>query len=119
MNLTTVRAYLLREQFQKFWDYNYPVWAEKFFWQWHHAAIRSRIEPMKKVAETLERHVELILNYFRAKKQFSNSIVEGMNRKVNLSIRKSYGFRTLKIAEIALYHQLAELPEPKFTHKFW
>lgn len=119
MNLTTVRAYLLREQFQKFWDYKYPAWAEKFFWQWHHAATRSRIEPIKKVAETLERHIELILNYFKAKKQFSNSIVEGMNRKVNLSIRKSYGFRTLKIAEIALYHQLGKLPEPKFTHEFW
>jgi transposase len=33
--------------------------------------MRSRIEPMKKVAKTLRSHRELILNYFRAKKQFS------------------------------------------------
>lgn len=119
MNLTTVRAYLLKEQFQKFWNYNSPTWAKKFFVQWQHAAMRSRIEPIKKVAKTLEKHMELILNYFRAKKQFSSGIVEGMNLKVNLSIRKAYGFKSFKIAETALYHQLGELPEPEFTHKFW
>ena len=32
--------------------------------------MRSRIEPMKKVTKTLLGHRELILNYFRAKKQF-------------------------------------------------
>ena len=26
------------------------------------------------------------------------------------------GFQAI---EIALYHQLADLPEPKFTHRFW
>jgi transposase len=35
--------------------------------------MRSRIEPMKRVAKTLRRHRHLILNYFRAKKQFSSA----------------------------------------------
>lgn len=64
-------------------------------------------------------HRPLILNYFRAKKQFNSGIVEGLNRKINLTIRKSFGFRTLKIAKVCLYHQLGELPEPDFAHKFW
>ena len=42
-----------------------------------------------------------------------------MNRKINLTIRKSFGFRALKIAKTCLYHQLGELPEPEFAHKFW
>lgn len=46
-------------------------------------------------------------------------IVEGMNRKINLTLKKSFGFRTIKIARTCLYHQLGELPEPEFTHKFW
>ncbi len=54
-----------------------------------------------------------------AKKQFNSGIVEGLNRKINLTIRKSFGFRTIKIAKICLYHQLGELPEPTFTHEFW
>ncbi len=119
MNLRTVKAYLLREQFQRFWIYKSPAWAGKFLDQWCHAATHSRIEPMKNLAKMLQNHRELILNYFRAKKQYNSGIVEGMNRKINLTIRKSFGFRTIKIAKTCLYHQLGELPEPQFTHKFW
>jgi len=119
MNLRTVKAYLLREQFQKFWVYRSPAWAARFLDQWCHAATHSRIEPMKNLAKMLQNHRELILNYFRAKKQYNSGIVEGMNRKINLTIRKSFGFRTIKIAKTCLYHQLGELPEPQFTHKFW
>jgi len=64
--------------------------------------MRSRIEPMKKVAGTLRTHRELILNYFRAKKQFSSGIVEGLNNKAKLTMRKAYGFRTFRVTEIAL-----------------
>ena len=119
MNLRTVKAYLLREQFQKLWEYRSPGWAGKFLDQWCHAAIFSRIDPMKDIAKMLTAHRPLILNYFRAKKQFNSGIVEGLNRKINLTIRKSFGFRTLKIAKVCLYHQLGELPEPEFAHKFW
>ena len=66
-NLQTVRAYLLKEQFQQFWDYDSPTWAGKFLDQWIALVMRSRIEPMKKVAKTLRSHRELILNYFRSK----------------------------------------------------
>jgi transposase len=51
--------------------------------------MRSRIEPMKKIAKTLRGHRELILNYFRAKKQFSSRVVEGLNNKAKLTMRKS------------------------------
>src|SRR6266568_3110839 len=80
-NLQTVRAYLLKEDFQQFWEYNSPTWAAKFLDEWCQQAMRSRIEPMKKVANTLRSHRELILNYFRAKKQFSSGVIEGLNNK--------------------------------------
>jgi transposase len=118
-NLKTVRAYLLKEDFQQFWEYNSPAWAAKFFDDWCQQAMRSRIEPMKKVARTLRAHRELILNYFRAKKQFSSGIVEGLNNKVKLTMRKAYGFRTFHVTEIALYHALGKLPEPIITHRFY
>jgi len=118
-NLKTVRAYLLKEDFQQFWDYNSPTWAAKFLDDWCSQVMRSRIEPMKKVAKTLRRHRELILNYFRAKKMFSSGIVEGLNNKAKVTMRKAYGFRTFRIAEIALYHALGNLPEPKIAHTFY
>ncbi len=67
----------------------------------------------------LRRHRELILNWFLAEGAVSAGIVEGLNNKAKLTLRKAYGFRTAKAYEIALYHQLGDLPEPEFTHEFW
>jgi hypothetical protein len=61
----------------------------------------------EKGPKTLRGHRELILNYFRAKKMFSSGVVEGLNNKANVTMRKAYGFRTFRIAEIALYHPSA------------
>ena len=118
-NLKTVRAYLLKEDFQFFWEYTYAKNAGKFLDRRCTRAMRSRIEPMQKVAKMIRNHRELILNYFRAKKEFSSGVVEGLNGKAKVAIRNAYGFRTYKMAEITLYHRLAKLPEPKTTHKFF
>ncbi|MEX0715591.1 MAG: transposase, partial [Planctomycetaceae bacterium] len=72
-----------------------------------------------KSSGTLRSHRELLLNWFRAKGTISAGVVEGMNNKVKLTMRKSYGFRTAKAIELSLYHNLASLPEPEFTHRFW
>ena len=81
--------------------------------------MRSRIEPMKKFARTLRNHSELLLNYFRARKQFSSGVIEGLNNKAKVTMRKSYGFRTFRIAELALYHTLGKLPAPQLAHRFF
>jgi len=117
-NFAAIRAYLLREDFQRFWQYQSSTWAGKFLDQWIARTMRSRLEPMKREAKTLRRHRQLLLNWFHAKGQISAGIVEGFNNKAKLTMRKSYGFRTDDGIEIALYHSLAELPEPEFTHEF-
>jgi transposase len=81
--------------------------------------MRSRIEPMKKIAKMLRAHRVLILNYFKAKKVISRGVVEGLNNKAKVTIRKSYGFRTFRVTELALYHVLGRLPEPELTHRFY
>jgi hypothetical protein len=47
------------------------------------------------------------------------NIVEGLNNKAKLTMRKAYGFRTFRITEIALYHALGKLPEPHAAHRFY
>jgi transposase len=118
LNLRSVRAYLLREDFQRFWEYRSPYWAGRFLRQWCTRTMRSKIEPMKKVARSLRSHEGLILNWFRAKGTMSSGVVEGLNNKVKVTMRKSYGFRTGEAIEVALYHSLGELPEPVSTHRF-
>ena len=51
--------------------------------------LRSRIEPMKKMARSLRQHRELILNYFQAQKLISSEVVEGLNNKAKVTMRKS------------------------------
>ena len=118
-NLQSVRAYLLKEYFQHFWDYDSPAWAGKFLDRWCTEVMRSKIEPLKKFVRTVRNHRELLLNYFRARKAFSSGIVEGLNNKAKVTMRKAYGFRTFKMLELALYHVLGKLPEPKLTHSFY
>ena len=119
INLKTVRAYLLKEQFQQFWKYVSPTWAGKFLDQWTTMAMRSRLEPFKVFAGTLRRHRALLLNWFRARNAFAAGATEGFNNKARITTRKAYGFRTYEHAEIAMYHALGNLPEPDWlTHKF-
>jgi transposase len=81
--------------------------------------MRSRIEPVKNLARTVRSHREFLLTYFRTKKQFSSGIVEGLNNKAKVTMRKAYGYRSFRIAELSLYHVLGKLPEPKLAHKFF
>jgi transposase len=117
-NLRTVRCYLLKEEFQFFWEYTSPYWAGRFLDDWCSRTMRSRLEPMKSVAKMLRSHRGLILNWFRAKKEFSSGVVEGLNNKAKLTTKKAYGFHTFRCLQIALYHTLGDLPEPEFTHRF-
>jgi len=73
---------------------------------------------MKKVARLLRTHEELLLNWFRAQGEVSAGAVEGLNNKIRVVTRRSYGFRTYEAMEIALYHTLGRLPEPESTHRF-
>lgn len=117
-NLRSVRSHLLREQFQFFWTYKSATWAGRFLDRWCTKTLRSRIEPMQKVARMLRAHRPLLLNWFRAKRALSTAVVEGFNNKARVTTRIAYGFRTYRVLEIALYHALGALPEPKATHRF-
>ena len=51
-----------------------PTRAARFLDDWCRQVMRSRIEPMKKIARSLRDHRELILNYFRAQKLLSSGV---------------------------------------------
>lgn len=108
----------MREDFQRFWHYRSPHWAGRFLDEWCTRAMRSKIDPMKKMAKTLSSHRELLLNWFRAKGEYNSGCVEGLNNKAKLAMKKAYGFKSYETIEIALYHQLGRLPEPKINHTF-
>jgi len=57
------------------------------------------------VARTLRAH------YFEARKQYSSGIVEGLNSKVKLTLKRACGFRTADAREVALFHALRQLED--------
>lgn len=116
--LKTVRAYLLKEDFQAMWEYSAPAWATWFLRKWCTRAMRSRLPPFRRYVKNIRKHEPLIINWFRAKKAFSNSITEGLNRQVNLVTRRAFGYRSFEVFRTALFHNLGRLPEPPHFRGF-
>jgi transposase len=117
-NLRPVRAYLLKEERGLPWTWTGAIGARHFLPRWFHRVLRSRIEPLKKVARMLRTHERRLLNGFRADKAISSGPTEGLNNRLPLTRRKASGFRTFRPAQVALYHTLGALPEPESTHRF-
>jgi transposase len=67
--MRTISAYLLRGSLSAtHWRFNSPARPAKVLDEWCRQTMRSRIEPMKKIAQSQRQHRELILNHFRAQK---------------------------------------------------
>jgi hypothetical protein len=113
----TIRAVLLTESFDAFWTSSSATWAGWCLDTWCTRAMRSRLEPMQRVATTLRRHRPLRLNWFAATGQIALGVVEGMNTNATLAIRNARGFRAYEVLDTALYHELGRLPEPVFAHR--
>lgn len=90
--LKTARAWRLKEAFRWFWWLPDRTQAESYFAQWYAWAIRSRLDPIKKVARMLQRHRDRILNFFDH--QLTNGPMEGLNNKIQSLIKKAYGYRS-------------------------
>ena len=116
--LKSVKAYLLKKDFLRFWNYKYKKSAEKFLRKWCTRTNRTKLKPMKKVSKMLTAKSALILNWFDTNPRLSSGIVEGYNNKAKLTIKKAYGFKSEEYLQYALYHTLGKLPLPELTHRF-
>jgi transposase len=91
LNLKTSRAWRIKETFSQFWSYHYMGAAKRFFDAWSNNAMRSRLEPVKKVVKMLRRHVLGLLNY--SQHRISNACAEGFNSAIQLIKANARGFR--------------------------
>lgn len=58
-----------------------------------------KCNPMRKFMETTRKHQQLIMNYFKAKKVYSSSVADGLNRKVDSLPENPTGFESMKSPE--------------------
>lgn len=93
-NRRLTRAYQLRVDFEQLWECPNEWKADAFVTKWTRAALRSRLEPLRKFARTVRNHIDGILMFFRYPGQTSG-LAEGMNNKIKLLIHKAYGFHNV------------------------
>jgi transposase len=91
LNLKTSRAWRIKETFTQFWNYHYTGAAQRFFDAWSNNAMRSRLEPIKKVVKMLRRHLTGLLNY--SEHRINNACAEGFNSAIQLIKANARGFR--------------------------
>ena len=87
------RAWVLKDEFEAFWEYTYKGSAQSFFEGWIKTAMRSRLEPIKYFAGTLKRHSHRILPFIESK--LTNAMAEGVNRVIKIVKNRASGFARL------------------------
>lgn len=86
-------AYLLKESFGQIWNYRSEAWARRFFENWRAALKWQRLTPYEKFAQMIERHWDGIAAYCQPENKVSLGFVEGLNNKIRVLQRRSYGLR--------------------------
>ena len=117
INLKTSRAWLLARTFEGLWQCRDQQAARVFFKQWLARAKRSRLEPLRAAGQTLERHLEGVLAYF--KHRITNASAEGLNSLIQSLKTAARGFRNFANYRAAILFHLGKLDlKPTTTHTF-
>ena len=86
-------AYVLKEAFGQLWDYQTEGWARRFFENWRDSLKWQRLKPYEKFAEMIDSHWDGIAAYCRPENKVALGFVEGVNNKIRVIQRRSYGLR--------------------------
>lgn len=92
--LKTAKAYQVKLALQDVYFAATREDAEALLKSWYNWAIRSQIEPVKKVARTVKDHWNGILAWFDSK--LSNGFLEAVNGLIQAAKRRARGYRSTK-----------------------
>jgi len=115
-NLRTVRAYLLKELFNRLWSYKRKAFARRFLERWFWWATHSRLKPLRDFAWMMRRHLEGILAWFDLR--IDNGAVEAMNNNAKAISHRARGYRTAKAFTTSMLHCMGGLQLPETVHRF-
>lgn len=105
--LKVARAWAIKETAMTLWGYARRGWAERRWRQWYAWAIRSRLDPIKRVARMIKKHWEGVIN--AATCATTNARAEGLNSKIQWIKRMACGFRNPERFRNAIYFHLGGL----------
>jgi len=88
------RAWVLKDEFEQFWEYKAPWAAERFLKNWTTTALKSRLEPLRKFVNTIRNNIHRLLPFIGS--QLTNATAEGLNRIIRMTKNRASGFRCLE-----------------------
>lgn len=101
LDLKTAKAYQIKLALSRFWEIKFPKEAERYLKKWYFWATHSRLEPVIKVARTIKRHWQGVINYTYSR--ITNGVVEGLNSKIKTAMKRAYGFKRLNYLRTIVY----------------
>ena len=111
LNLKTVRAYHIRENFQEIYKEATRDNFVRALKKWYFWATHSRIGPVRDAAKTIKRHWSGVLRWYDSK--INNGILEGLNSLVQAAKAKARGYRTFKNLKTIIYMLTGKLDYSK------
>lgn len=105
--LRVARAWAIKESAMGLWGYVSRGWAVRMWKRWYSWAIRSRLEPIKRVARMIKRHWEGVMNAVTS--DITNARAEGVNAKIQWIKRMGCGYRNRERFRNAIYFHLGGL----------
>jgi transposase len=101
--LKTARAWAIKESLRGLWNCDDLEGGQQWWKRWYFWATHSRLEPVKKVAEMVKRHIEGVMNYFLH--PITNAVSEGLNSTIQLLKQRARGYRNFGNFRVAiLFH---------------
>jgi transposase len=116
LKLKTVRAFHLRESFQEIYKSETKGEFIDNLNKWYKWAIRSKLEPMLKVARTIKKRRVGIENWFESR--INNGLLEGINSVIQSAKSKARGFKTFKNFKTIIYLLTADLDFSKVNNAY-
>ena len=115
INENISKAMILKEEFQRFYEADDQEKAEKILLDWIDECNEGILKPFIKLAKRLNRWKDGLLGYFKQK--ISNGISEGINNKIKVIKRKSYGFRDMDYFFLKILRATGFLPHMSKIYK--
>ena len=104
------RAWVLKDEFDHFWDYKAPWAAKRFLKRWMTTALKSRLEPIRKFVQTVKKHMKHIITFVECR--LTNAVAEGLNRIIKIVKNRASGFRSLQAFTDMIYLTVGDLDIP-------
>jgi len=105
--LRVARAWVIKEAAMLLWGYVRRGWAERFWERWYRWAIRSRLEPIQRVARMIKKHWQGVIN--AATSEVTNARAEAINSRIQWIKRMACGYRNRDNFRHAIYFHLGGL----------